>query len=163
MGWEHIVVLGLAVWTLFRELRWSRIGASAARERREAGAAREALREALAECQRLADENPNWERRFWEQFHAIEGILEERNRAYSMYRKSTLLAGNAQDMFMRELQRALALLNELRKRDGEEPLQTQPSLRAAYDEFMAERDAAAKAEPAATISREAPPSLPAAE
>ncbi len=159
VGWEHIVVIGLAVWTLFRELRWSRIVSSVARERREA----EVAREALAECQRLADENPNWERRFWEQFHAIEGILEERNRAYSMYRKSTLLAGNAQDMFMRELQRALALLNERRKRDGEEPLQTQPSLRAAYDEFMAERDAAAKAEPTATISREAPPSLPAAE
>lgn len=159
VGWEHIAALGLAIWSLARELQWGRRGVAMERERRDA----EATLAALGECKRAMEASPDWERRFWEQFHAIEGIVEERNQAFSMYRQSTLLSGNAQDMLMRELQRTLSLLNDRRQRDGEEPLRTQPALREAYEAFLAEREAAARSVPVATISRDAPPSLPGAE
>lgn len=112
----------------------------------EVGDEVDGIRNQLAVAEAMAKD---WERKFWEQNGIIAGVIGERDMAFAMHRKSTAMAGVAQDMMMRELTRCLHLLNAQREASGLSPVTTQPELRSAYEDFLAERELATELSPSA--------------
>lgn len=99
--------------------------ANARRERDDLLASAEALRCDLERAQRLSQER----------FDLIEGVIEEKQLIWRMYRDSSRQAGAAQNWLMREYAAALQALNICRHKAGEAPVEVPKQLEALLADF----------------------------
>lgn len=70
-----------------------------------------------------------------ERFEMLDGLVQEKQIVWRMYRDSTRQAGTAQNWLMREYAVALQLLNAYRKKAGESEIRVPEQLRALVAEF----------------------------
>ena len=70
--------------------------------------------------------------------NANEDFQRSRDAAWSLYRRSSIAAGNAQGWLFRELQNSYFLLNKYRQASGEPPIQVPADLESAVIRFRQE-------------------------
>jgi hypothetical protein len=70
--------------------------------------------------------------------NANEDFQRSRDEAWSLYRRSSIAAGNAQSWLFRELQNSYFLINKYRQVAGESPIQVPADLESAVIRFRQE-------------------------
>lgn len=91
----------------------------------DARSAAESAAEACAKAEKLAQER----------FDLIEGVIEEKQVVWRLYRDSTKQAAVAQNWLMREYSAALKTLNSYRAKSGESEAKPPPALAGLVAEF----------------------------
>lgn len=72
-----------------------------------------------------------------DRFEMLDGVIQEKQIVWRMYRDSTRQAGTAQNWLMREYGSALQALNTYRRKSGEREIQAPDQLRSLLSEFSA--------------------------
>lgn len=131
---------------------------SAQKELEKAKASEAVAREGERNAQRRADtadaEAKKQTALAQERFDLIEGILEEKNLIWRMYRDSTRQAGVAQGWLMREYSSALQVANVYRARAGEPEITAPAQLRELVSEYAAKAAAIPDTTPSKDPSKE---------
>lgn len=93
-----------------------------------------------------------------ERFDLLEGVIEEKQIVWRLYRDSTRQAGVAQNWLLREYNTALQALNLYRAKAGQDEIRAPAQLSALIAEFAAVAAAILDAPPAAsaTVAEKAP-------
>lgn len=93
------------------------------------------LKRFAEEVPRLEGEVVRWKRLAETHMSMNEKFEQQSKDAWARYRLAGLQAGNAQEMMLRELTKAVTVLNQYRKKSGEEPIKVQPELVQLFNEF----------------------------
>lgn len=104
----------------------------------------------VRECDKLRRDNAHY-------LNFAEDVLRERDRAMVLYQRFGAGAAAAQNWLMRDLQAALRELNVYRQREGKEPAELHPELRAIVEEYPENIERTVPVVPPAKLSDEVPP------